>query len=131
MPKIFKKNQRVLATLPGGRVVEGVYIEPYGTDGHSFYVNEFDSIGRNGEPVYTKKRYGVQDDFIEAITDATRLPSESQYKAWLKRATDLELKIKELNEDKSEKSSKKIERYSEKLAQINKKIEDYENGEGE
>ena len=42
----FKKNQKVIATLPNGREVEGVYIEPYGSDGHSFYVNEFSGIGK-------------------------------------------------------------------------------------
>lgn len=123
--KVFKKNQRVVATLPNGRVVEGIYIEPYGSAGHSFYVNEFDGIGKNGEPVYAQKRYGVQEDKIEAVTVNTSLPSESQYKAWLKRATDLEAKIKELEADKSEKNLKKIERYNDKLAQITAKIDEY------
>ena len=40
MSKTFKKNQPIVATLPNGKVVEGIYIEPYGEDGHSFYVNE-------------------------------------------------------------------------------------------
>ena len=124
--KVFKKNQRVVATLPSGRVVEGIYIEPYGSAGHSFYVNEFDGIGKNGEPVYTQKRYGVQEDKIEAVTVDTNLPSESQYKAWLKRAIDLEAKIKELETDKSEKNLKKIERYNSKLSQITAKIAEYE-----
>ena len=126
MTKVFKKNQRVLAVLPTGRVVEGVYIEPYGATGHSFYANEYEGEGRDGKPIYSKKRYGVQDESIEAVESNVSSASFEQYKAWLKRASDLEAKIEELSSDKTEKNAKKIERYNSKLSQITAKITEYE-----
>jgi hypothetical protein len=141
MAKTFKKNQAIVATLPTGRVVEGVYIEPYGVDGHSFYVNEYEGTGTNGLPRYTQKRYGVKEEFIEASTSSpTSEPSEAQYKAWLKRAMELEARIdadkKEIENLKKtgveedskmiEKLNRKIERNSEKLSEINQKIEEFE-----
>lgn len=89
MTKTFKKNQAIVATLPTGRVVEGTYLEPYGDDGHSFLVNEFDGYDQNGLPKYVKKRYGVKEQFIEASSSPSA-PSDAQYKAWLKRAMELE-----------------------------------------
>ena len=139
MAKTFKKNQPIVATLPTGRVVEGIYLEPYGDDGHSFLVDEFDGYGPDGKPRYTKKRYGVKSEFIE-VSDSPAAPSDAQYKAWLKRAMELESRIeedkKELESLKKmgvkpdskmiEKLCKKVERTQEKLSEINQKIEDFE-----
>ena len=136
--EVFKKNQKVIATLPDGRVVEGVYIEPYGSDGHSFYVNQFNGIGKNDDPVYKKVTYGVKEGNIVAKPKEPSKPSEKQYQAWLKRKEDIESHIKEEEDnmastlvigenDKSrEKFQKKIDRYKEKLAEIEKKIKEYE-----
>jgi len=68
MGKVFKKNQPIVAILPTGRKVEGIYIEPYGSEGHSFFVNEYNGMGPNGEPIYSKKRYGVNEKFIEPLS---------------------------------------------------------------
>lgn len=138
MAKSFKKNQPIVATLPTGRVVEGIYIEPYGTDGHSFYVYEYEGE-RGGKPIFKKVQYGVKDEFIDAAdTSAT---SDAQYKAWLKRAMILEERIKddkkalkELESDSekakdAEKLKKKIERSQSKLDQINEKIDEFEGEE--
>jgi len=139
MAKTFKKNQPIVATLPTGRVVEGIYIEPYGDNGHSFLVDEFDGYGPDGKPKYTKKRYGVNEEFIEA-SGSPAAPSDAQYKAWLKRAMDLENRIEEdkkeieslekmgVEKDSkvTEKLRKRIERTQEKLSEINQKIEDFE-----
>ena len=137
MITVFKKNQKIIATLPTGRVVEGVYIEPYGEDGHSFYVNELSGYGRDGEPKYKKAQYGVKEGFIKAKPRQTASTSEKQYKDWLKRKEVLENRIKEEEdnmcstltigqEDKSkEKFMKKISRYREKLTEIEKKILEY------
>lgn len=140
MAKTFKKNQKIIATLPTGRRVEGIYIEPYGTDGHSFYANDFNGIGPDGEPIYAQKRYGVKEEFIDAVTDDNPEPSDMQYKAWLKRASELEARIKADKEEveslkkmgveeKSnvlDKLAKKIERNQSKLDEINEKIDEFE-----
>lgn len=132
--KTFKKGQRILAKLPTGREVEGYYIEPYGSNGHSFYVLEYNGIGKGGEPQYKKTHYGVQDGFISEIPKDDGEVSSYQYKAWLKRAMDLEARIKESEKlisnmadgpDK-ERETKKLKRSEKKLEEINKKIEEYE-----
>jgi len=141
MTKKFKKNQPIIATLPSGRVVEGIYIEPYGDNGHSFYVNEYDGE-RGGKPTYKKVQYGVKEEFINSIDDAKQSDvSEVQYKAWLKRAMILEERIKddenalkkiESDNEKAkdvEKLKKKIERNQLKLDQINEKIDEFEGEE--
>lgn len=136
--KTFKKNQRIVATLPTGRHVEGFYIEPYGINGHSFYVNEFSGIGRNGEPIYKKAQYGVSEELIDiAPKKETDKPSLSQYKAWLKRAIDLTNRIDESTEAISKladspdkiREEKKLKRFEEKLSAINAKIKEYEEDE--
>lgn len=133
--KKFKKNQRIIATLPSGRKVEGYYLEPFGDSGHSFYVLEFNGIGKGGQPVYKKAQYGVKDEFISEMPKDEKELGSLQYKAWLKRAIDLETRIKESEEaiskmadcpDKT-KEEKKLERNKSKLSQINAKIEEYEN----
>ena len=132
--KKFKKNQKIVAKLPSGKVVEGYYLEPYGAEGHSFYVNEFTGIGKGGDPVYKKTTYGVQDPFIDAAPVNESEVSVNQYKAWLKRAIDLEARIKESEElisnqadgSDKEKEMKKLERHKQKLAEIEKKIKEYE-----
>ena len=86
--KKFKKNQRIIATLPTGRKVEGYYIEPFGDSGHSFYVLEFNGIGKDGQPVYKKAHYGVKDEFISEMPKDEKELGSLQYKAWLKRAID-------------------------------------------
>ena len=140
MAKSFKKNQPIVATLPTGRVVEGYYIEPYGDAGHSFYVDEYDGE-RGGKSIFKKVQYGVKEEFIDAVDTKEAAVSESQYKAWLKRAMVLEDRIKEdektlkgIESDsskakESEKLKKKIERNQSKLDQINEKIDEFE-GEG-
>lgn len=140
MAKSFKKNQHVIATLPTGRVVEGIYIEPYSTDGHSIYVDEYEGE-RGGKPVFKRAMYGVKDEFIEAIDSKSSAASEAQYKAWLKRAMILEERInedennlKKLEADNSgkkeiEKIKKKIDRNQSKLSQINEKINEFEGKE--
>ena len=143
MAKTFKKNQKIIATLPTGRKVEGIYIEPYGADGHSFYADDFCGIGPTGEPIYRQQRYGVKEEFIDAVTDDNPEPSDMQYKAWLKRASELEARIKADEEEvKSlkkmgvkadskmlEKLSKKIERNQSKLDEIKEKIDEFEGDE--
>lgn len=136
MAKTFKKNQPIVATLPTGRVVEGFYIEPYGTDGHSFYVDEYEGE-RGGKPVFKKVQYGVKEEFIDAADVKTSATSDAQYKAWLKRAMILEERIKDdkkalkkaTSDADKEKLQKKIERSQSKLDQINEKIDEFE-GEG-
>ena len=137
MAKSFKKNQSIVATLPTGRVVEGIYIEPYGTDGHSFYVDEYEGE-RGGKPIFKKVQYGVKDEFIDAADADTSAASDAQYKAWLKRAMVLEERIKDdekelkkLDADSkdAEKLKKKIERNQSKLDQINEKIDEFEGEE--
>ena len=140
MAKTFKKNQPIVATLPTGRVVEGFYIEPYGTDGHSFYVDEYEGE-RGGKPVFKKVQYGVKEEFIDAADVKTSATSDAQYKAWLKRAMILEERIKddenalkkiESDNEKAkdvEKLKKKIERNQLKLDQINEKIDEFEGEE--
>jgi hypothetical protein len=137
MGKKFKKNQPIIATLPTGRVVEGIYIEPYGDNGHSFYVNEFNGMC-NGKPIYKKTTYGVKEEFIDAADTEKDTVSVNQYKAWLKRAIILENRIGEdkrlletikNSKDKkkeTEKLGKKIERNNSKLNQINYKIKMFE-----
>jgi len=137
MAKNFKKNQPVVATLPTGRVVEGVYVEPWGEDGHSIYVDEYEGE-RGGKAVYNKVMYGVKDDCIESMNSVSSAVSDAQYKAWLKRAMVLEERI---NDDKKslsklesgskeeEKLKKKIERNQSKLDQINEKISEFEGEE--
>ena len=130
----FKKNQRIIAKLPTGREVEGYYLEPYSSTGHSIYVLEFSGIGRNGEPVYKKVMYGVNEEFIKPYPKETDGTSNMQYKAWLKRAMDLEARIKEGEKELSasneimeeEKLKKKIERFKRKLEEIEAKISEYE-----
>ncbi len=130
----FKKNQRIVAILPTGREVEGYYIEQYSATGHSIYVQEFNGLDRNGEPVYKKVRYGVNEAFIKPYPKETGKASGMQYKSWLKRAMDLEARIKENEKELStsnkiieeEKLKKKIERFKTKLAEIEAKISDYE-----
>jgi len=132
--KTFKKNQQILAKLPTGREVEGFYVEPYGANGHTFYVLEFNGIGKGGEPQYKKVCYGVQDEFIFEIPKDNSKVSTFQYKAWLKRAMDLEARINESEDTISKladcpdktKEQKKLERYKNKLKDINAKIEEYE-----
>ena len=137
MAKSFKKNQPVVATLPTGRVVEGVYLEPWGEDGHSIYVDEYEGE-RGGKPVFKKVMYGVKDDMIDAAGESTSEVSDAQYKAWLKRAMVLEERIKDdekelkkLDADSkdAEKLKKKIERNQSKLDQINEKIDEFEGEE--
>jgi predicted nuclease with TOPRIM domain len=136
MAKTFKKNQPIVATLPTGRVVEGFYIEPYGTDGHSFYVDEYEGE-RGGKPVFKKVQYGVKEEFIDAADVKTSATSDAQYKAWLKRAMILEERIKDdkkalkkaTSDADKEKLQKKIERSQSKLDQINEKIDEFEGEE--
>lgn len=136
MAKSFKKNQPIVATLPTGRVVEGIYIEPYGTDGHSFYVDEYEGE-RGGKPVFKKVQYGVKEEFIDAADVKTSATSDAQYKAWLKRAMILEERIKDdkkalkkaTSDADKEKLQKKIERSQSKLDQINEKIDEFEGEE--
>lgn len=136
MAKSFKKNQPIVATLPTGRVVEGIYIEPYGTDGHSFYVDEYEGE-RGGKPVFKKVQYGVKEEFIDAADADTSAASDAQYKAWLKRAMILEERIKDdkkalkkaTSDADKEKLQKKIERSQSKLDQINEKIDEFEGEE--
>jgi len=136
MSKTFKKNQPIVATLPTGRVVEGIYIEPYSTDGHSFYVDEYDGE-RGGKPVFRKVQYGVKEEFIDAADVKTSATSDAQYKAWLKRAMILEERIKDdkkalkkaTSDADKEKLQKKIERSQSKLDQINEKIDEFEGEE--
>lgn len=132
--KTFKKNQQIFAKLPTGREVEGFYIEPYGANGHTFYVLEFNGIGKGGEPQYKKVRYGVQDEFISAMPKDESKVSTMQYKAWLKRAMDLEVRINEIEKNiysstddkEKEKLKKKLDRNNKKLKELNAKIEEYE-----
>ena len=135
--KKFKKGQRIIATLPTGREVEGYYMEPYSSEGHSIYVLEFNGLGRGGEPTYKKAYYGVSDGCIsEAPTDESEAKTY-QYKAWLKRAMDLEARIKECEKSISsladspdkEREVKKLARFNSKLAELNKKINEYEGKE--
>lgn len=141
MAKSFKKNQPIVATLPStGRVVNGYYIESYGVNCHSFYVDEYEGE-RGGKPIYKKVRYGVSDEFIEAVDSKSPAASDAQYKAWLKRAMVLEERIAEDkknmkalealggNDKEVEKLKKKIERSQSKLEQINVKINEYEGEE--
>ena len=136
MAKTFKKNQPIVATLPTGRVVEGFYIEPYGTDCHSFYVDEYEGE-RGGKPVFKKVQYGVKEEFIDAADVKTSATSDAQYKAWLKRAMILEERIKDdkkalkkaTSDADKEKLQKKIERSQSKLDQINEKIDEFEGEE--
>ena len=136
MAKTFKKNQPIVATLPTGRIVEGFYIEPYGTDGHSFYVDEYEGE-RGGKPVFKKVQYGVKEEFIDAADVKTSATSDAQYKAWLKRAMILEERIKDdkkalkkaTSDADKEKLQKKIERSQSKLDQINEKIDEFEGEE--
>lgn len=129
MANVFKKNQPIIAILPTGRVVEGIYIEPYGERGHSFYVNEFVRM-RGDKKIYEKKMYGVLEEFIKPLTNYNSTPSEEQYEAWVKRAEILQIRIDKDNksfkeaksENEREKIKEKIERNSVKLAQINEKI---------
>ena len=128
--KKFKKGQRIIATLPTGREVEGYYMEPYSSEGHSIYVLEFNGLGRGAY-------YGVRD---ECISEAAADESEAkpyQYKAWLKRAMDLEARIKECEKSISsladgpdkEREVKKLTRFNTKLEELNVKIEEYEGKE--
>ena len=136
MAKKFKKNQPIIATLPTGRVVEGFYIEPYGTDRHSIYVEEYDGVV-GGKIAFKKETYGVTDECIDAADENSSSASYTQYQAWLKRATILEERIQNDEEElkkvdsnndgkKAEKLKKLIERNGLKLDQINKKIEEFE-----
>lgn len=131
----FQQGQRVVVTLPSGRSIEGVYLNPYGNNGHSFYVNEFIGIGRNGEPIYKKVTYGLKNCTISPISSPSiSKPSIQQYKAWLERAINLESRINEsetliekiADGPDKEREAKKLARHKGKLKQIRKKIEDYE-----
>jgi len=131
----FQKGQRVVVTLPNGKSIEGVYLNPYGNNGHSFYVNEFIGMGRNGEPIYKKVTYGFKGCSISPIeSPSISKPSIQQYKAWLERAINLESRINEsetliekiADGPDKEREIKKLERHRGKLKQIRKKIEDYE-----
>lgn len=132
--KKFKKGQKIIAKLPTGRMVEGFYEEPFGQNGHSFYVMEFSGIGKGGEPVYKKATYGVNEDLIEAAPKSDNAPSVKQYKAWLARAIDLKNRIKESNKiisalaDSPDKARevRKLSRYETKLSAIEAKITEYE-----
>ena len=140
MSKTFKKGQLITAILPGGKKVVGHYLEPYGSDGHSFIIDEFSGLNAQGEPTYIKKRYGVKESFIEPFNNNDDGVSESQYKAWLKRAILLKARIDEdtnsIDElkktgcDDTHKSvvmlMKKIKRGQQKLDELNKKIEEFE-----
>lgn len=137
MAKKFKKNQKIIAELPSGKIVEGFYIEPYGSDGHSFYIMEFEGEGRDGEPMYKKKRFGVKDAFIKAAPEKISKPSTMQYKAWLSRAMTLETRISDYerqmgqalkNGDKidADKHATKLLRTRDKLKEIERKIEEFE-----
>jgi len=137
MAKKFKKCQLVVATLPNGRVVEGTYSEPWGEDGHSICVNEYNGE-RGGKPIFKKVMYGVKDDCIDAVNVKPQKVSMEQYKAWLKRAIALEDRIKEnkksiealtANSKDRERLKKKIERGQCKLDQINAKIKEFEDEE--
>ena len=145
MAKKFKKNQPIVATLPTGRVVEGIYIEPYGENGHSFYVNEYEGM-IGGKEIYKKATYGVKDELIEPlVTKELPEPSEKQYEAWIKRSKDLEKRIEDDNKELEsfinvtgdetnivcQRLRKKIERNEKKLEEINAKIEEYEKLEEE
>ena len=131
----FQQGQRVVVTLPSGRSIEGVYLNPYGNNGHSFYVNEFIGMSRNGEPIYKKVTYGFKDCSINPIeSPSISKPSIQQYKAWLERAINLESRINEsetliekiADGPDKERETKKLERHRGKLKQIRKKIEEYE-----
>ena len=131
----FQKGQRVVVTLPNGKSIEGIYLNPYGNNGHSFYVNEFIGMGRNGEPIYKKVTYGFKGCSISPIeSPSISKPSIQQYKAWLERAINLESRINEsetliekiADGPDKEREIKKLERHRGKLKQIRKKIEDYE-----
>ena len=131
----FQEGQRVIVTLPSGKSIEGVYLNPYGNNGHSFYVNEFVGIGRNGEPIYKKVTYGLKNCSINPISSPSiSKPSIQQYKAWLERAIDLERRVDEsealiekiADGPDKEREMKKLVRHKGKLNQIRKKIEDYE-----
>jgi hypothetical protein len=138
MSKTFKKNQPIVATLPTGRVVEGIYIEPYGEDGHSFYVNEYDGK-RGGKDVFKKTMYGVSSEFINAASDEEEegdTISEKQYNAWIERSKTLQERIDNDTKEKEslckmgadtlvQKLNKKIERNKNKLEELNAKIEEY------
>lgn len=139
MSKTFKKNQPIVATLPNGRVVEGIYIEPYGEDGHSFYVNEYEGK-RGGKDVFKKVTYGVKSELIKAASDDDEEEgdtiSEKQYNAWIDRSKTLQERIDNDTKEKEslckmgaeilvKKLEKKIERNKKKLEEINAKIEEY------
>lgn len=143
MAKKFKKNQPIVATLPTGRVVKGFYIEPYGENGHSFYVNEYEGMMGSKE-IYKKATYGVKDESIEPlVSNEPSKPSEKQYEAWVKRSKDLEKRIEDDNKEMEsyinvtgdenniicQRLRKKIERNEKKLNDINAKIEEYEQKE--
>lgn len=136
MAKTFKKNQRIIATLPTGRQVNGIYIEPYSEDGHSFYVNEYDGNGPDGEPRYRKIRYGVKDAYINAVPEEEKsLPSYTQYQSWLKRAAEYQARVDEIldsvnfsgmEEKTLDKLERKLKRQREKLKIIESKIKKYD-----
>jgi hypothetical protein len=137
MAKTFKRNQPIVAKLPTGRVVEGLYIEPYGSNGHSFYVNEPSGV-RGNKVIYKKTMYGVQDEFIEPMDKHSMHASNEQYKAWLIRAMSLEDRIKEdkkllainkYNDNEVKKLERKIARSEDKLMEINNKINEFEGEE--
>lgn len=141
MAKKFKKNQEVIATLPNGRVVEGLYVEPWGDDGHTIKVEEYEGE-RGGKAVFKNVTYGIKDEFIDPVDDSDK-KEEAAYKNWLKRAITLEERIKEYDKEKEtlicvvgsenniviEKINKKIKRTQSKLDQINAKIEEFESKE--
>lgn len=139
MSKTFKKNQPIIATLPTGRVVEGFYIEPYGEDGHSFYVNEYNGK-RGGKDIFKKVTYGVKSELIKEASEDDEEEedtiSEKQYNAWIERSKILQERIDNDTKEKEslykmgadtlvQKLDKKIERNKKKLEEINAKIEEY------
>ena len=131
----FQKGQNVIVTLPSGKEIKGVYLNSFGQAGHSFCVDEFIGIGRNGEPIYKTHTYCYTGTSIKPYENVSlKKASEKQYKAWLERAVCLKKRVNYSetllanmsDSPDKERETKKLIRYGGKLKEIEKKIKEYE-----
>ena len=87
---IFKPGHTVRATLPTGKVIEAVYVEPYGKDKHTVRVG--------------KKLYGVTTDNIEKVAGqyAGRKKTWYEKQAMYDKLDDLKDKYFDLKRQRKE-----------------------------